>query len=194
MAANWVLSPISATKMATKVAAKSFQSISSQPMPRTDQTRVLQRIEWMQSRFAITSAGTVHYITTGNGEPLVLISNMLVMARSYRALISKLAESFQVIVVELPGSGWSSRVSEPASLEQYATCLIEFMNEIGLCRAILVGHSNSGAVAMRASQLSPERFTAVVLADSSGAGAAFLELAFNAVRHTRNFLSQIQWA
>jgi pimeloyl-ACP methyl ester carboxylesterase len=149
---------------------------------------------------------------TGQGEPIVLVASMLVLARSYDWLVKEL-EGFRVILLEMPGSGGGSRLRPAWSFEHYADWLGKFLNATGLQDATVVGHSNSGAVVLLAAERGLVRRAIVV--GSVGARKAslprvlagravdavlewrltfwgFHHVLINLLRHTRNFWNQVQ--
>lgn len=148
---------------------------------------------------------------------VVVLASMLVRARSYLPLLGELKRRFRVLVLELPGSGRGSRLQRPWTMEQYAGWATTLLEENGLRQVTLVGHSNSGAVALHAA-LQSEHVARLVLVDSIGARRtngiasiiaarcldAFQELAldlrgwwhlgYNVVVHPWNFLAQVRAA
>ena len=104
----------------------------------------------------------------GAGPPVVLLASMMVRACTYRALARALARRFHVIVVELPGSGRGSRLDAPWDFAQHARWCAELLPALGLTGARVIGHSNSGAVALVLGALHPERLSRLVLVDTVG--------------------------
>lgn len=154
-------------------------------------------------------------LESGGGRPLVVLASPFVLALSYRPLLERLRRSFRVTVVEMPGCGSGSRLPAPWTLERYAGWVGMLLEQLGLDDVTLIGHSDSGAVALIAAAGQPARIGRVVLADSVGADTAgsisrilwgrfvdsFLELdlsvagwphlLYNAFAHTRNFFHLI---
>ena len=154
-------------------------------------------------------------IETGEGPPLVLLATTLVRSRPYAPVIRRLAGRFRVYAVDMPGCGGSQRLAETWGFERYAAWAAGLLEQLGLERVTLVGHSNSAGAAMVLGALHPGRVARVVLADGVGADEspsyfrvllgrwvdAMLELRlsltgwhhlfYNLLLHTRNFLGQI---
>jgi pimeloyl-ACP methyl ester carboxylesterase len=97
------------------------------------------------------------------------------------ALGEKLAATHRVILIDRPGHGWSSRPADDsyASPARQAGLVTEALKQLGVRRAILVGHSWGGAFARYAltpltaqvwSRLSPARDASV--AHTAPAGTA----------------------
>jgi len=63
-----------------------------------------------------------------------------------------------VLVVDLPGSGYSDKPDQPYSLRFYEDTLIGFLNELGVRRAHLAGGSMGGNLVLRLAHRFPDRF------------------------------------
>ncbi|MGK3992179.1 alpha/beta fold hydrolase [Sorangium sp. So ce1024] len=117
----------------------------------------------------IQAAGEVVFVTeTGVGMPVVLLPSMLVSGVTYGPTVEAMRRSARVLVMELPGSGRGSRLRAPWTLEQYARCVAEAIEALGLEGVTLIGHSLSGAAALVAGALYPERLSGLVLAGAVG--------------------------
>ena len=81
------------------------------------------------------------------------------------ALGAKLANSHRVILIDRPGHGWSSRpVGDTyASPAHQARLIAEALRQLGVRRAILVGHSWGGALATAYAIAFPDRTAGLVL-------------------------------
>lgn len=75
----------------------------------------------------------------------------------------------RTLAVDLPGHGRSGGVSEQ-SVKGYADQLFPFLDAMHIYRAMLVGHSLGGAVALQAALTQPKRIAALGLISS---GASF---------------------
>jgi pimeloyl-ACP methyl ester carboxylesterase len=81
------------------------------------------------------------------------------------ALGEKLARSHRVILIDRPGHGWSSRPpgDDYASPARQAELVAAALEELGVKRAILVGHSWGGAFATAYALAFPDRTAGLVL-------------------------------
>lgn len=154
-------------------------------------------------------------LSAGCGQPVVLIASMVVRARSYLPLIRELSKTHQVWVLEPPGSGRGSRLAEPWSVARYGEWVNAILEENDLRQLTLVGHSNSGPVAMDVA-LRSRRIANLVLVDSVGGRTrrgivrvlsarvadgcqemalnlrAWWHVAFNILVHRRSFFHQVR--
>jgi pimeloyl-ACP methyl ester carboxylesterase len=82
--------------------------------------------------------------------------------------VERLSSHFRVVVVEMPGSGRGQHVPHPWSFAAYADWLAEFLRVYGLRRVVVIGHSDSGAVALRLAAHNPEHIDRLVVVDTVG--------------------------
>ncbi|MEO7230288.1 MAG: alpha/beta fold hydrolase, partial [Candidatus Limnocylindrales bacterium] len=91
---------------------------------------------------------------------IVLLHATLSTSGQLLGLASRLAQRARVLLVDRRGSGESPMAHPaPVSVERHATDVIELLQRLGVERALLVGHSFGGVVALRATVLAPERIT-----------------------------------
>jgi pimeloyl-ACP methyl ester carboxylesterase len=107
----------------------------------------------------------IHLARAGRGQPLVLIhgasGNLNDM--TFR-LAPALAERFEVIAVDRPGHGRSGVPSGGGvSIDEQARLLRGALAQLGVTRAIVVGHSYGGSVALAWAVAAPDSVAALVL-------------------------------
>jgi pimeloyl-ACP methyl ester carboxylesterase len=108
----------------------------------------------------------VRYRVAGSGPPAVLVHGLGGSWRWWEPVVEPLAARLSVHLVDLPGFGSARRRSFVlADAPSYVRALIE---EIGLERPHLVGHSLGGAVCARAAALWPHVVGRLVLAAPAG--------------------------
>ncbi len=109
----------------------------------------------------------LHYIERGRGDPLVLLHGNGSMIQDFTSsgLIAMAAEKFRVIVFDRPGFGYSERprgtIWTPAA---QADRLHRALEQIGVSRAIVLGHSWGASVAVALALKYPETVSGLVLA------------------------------
>jgi pimeloyl-ACP methyl ester carboxylesterase len=109
----------------------------------------------------------LHYIERGEGEPLVLLHGNGSMIQDFAAsgLIEMAAEKYRVIVFDRPGYGYSSRPRGRAWTPQAQACLLHrALEQIGVSRAVVLGHSWGTSVAVALACKYPETVARLVLA------------------------------
>ena len=85
-------------------------------------------------------------------------------------MFADLAESCDVIAVDLPGHGTSSRLRGDYSLGSLAASVRDILDALEVKTATIVGHSLGGGIAMQFMYQFPERCERLVLVSSGGLG------------------------
>lgn len=97
------------------------------------------------------------YRSPGSGA-LLLIHGHTSRIEEYDGLVPRLAEHLRVLVVDLPGSGYSDKPERPYSLRFYEDILVEFVDALGIERLFVAGGSMGGNLTLRLGHRFPERF------------------------------------
>ena len=153
------------------------------PIPQLPDTVPPEQLADPDSRFTSINGLRLHYKTAGSGEPtLVLLHGFAASVHSWREVMGPLAEVGTVIAFDRPGFGLTSRPlpgewtgENPYSIEAQADITVALLDEFGVGRAVLVGNSAGGTVALVTALQRPERVQALVLVDPSvyaGGGTA----------------------
>src|SRR3954470_6559649 len=109
----------------------------------------------------------LHYQQAGSGPDVVLIHGVTgdlsiwFLCRAMQAL----GETRRVTAYDLRGHGYSDAPPTGDTSADHAADLFALLDELGIGRATLVGHSFGGVIALHAAVLAPERVEAVVLSD-----------------------------
>jgi pimeloyl-ACP methyl ester carboxylesterase len=112
----------------------------------------------------------VAYRDEGSGEVLLLIHGMAGSSDAWRELIPRLAKSYRVVAPDLLGHGQSTKPRGDYSLGAFAVWLRDLLDELGIARATIVGHSLGGGVAMQFIYQHPDYCERVILISSGGLG------------------------
>jgi lipase len=105
----------------------------------------------------------VHHFGPDDGRPVVALHGVTGHARRWGVLPEHLPE-LRLIAVDLRGHGQSPK-APPWSFEQHVADVLAVMDEHGLERAPLMGHSFGGAIALHVAKTAPERVEKLVLID-----------------------------
>ena len=110
----------------------------------------------------------LHVVEAGQGPALVLIHGLGAYTFTFRRVIPELAEYFRVIALDLKGFGFSERPSGgDYTLTEQARLVGRALDQLGVSRAAVLGHSMGGAVAMRLALAHPETVERLILAASA---------------------------
>ena len=110
----------------------------------------------------------VHHVEAGKGEPVLLIHGWNGSTFDMRYTIPELAQHYRVIAPDLLGYGYSARPADgDYSLRGQAEFIGRVMDQLGVARTTVLGHSMGGAIAMQFALLHPDRVDRLVLVDSA---------------------------
>lgn len=90
------------------------------------------------------------------------------LGSDWRQLVALLPAGLSVVAIDRPGYGSSLRAAGGFGVN--AQAVVEEMDARGIERAVIVGHSHGGGVALSVAALAPERVEALVLLASVGPG------------------------
>lgn len=117
-------------------------------------------------RTAELTHATLHYVTAGQGGPLVLLHGWPQTWHCWRGVISALHEDFQIIAPDLTGLGDSISKTGRFDKRSVAADILELLvQELGHSTFHLVGHDWGGAVAWAIAQHFPGHAQTLTLVD-----------------------------
>lgn len=90
----------------------------------------------------------LNYIEKGKGTPLVLLHGNGGSLECFRSQIEYFSKKYRVIALDTRGHGKSPRGDKPFTIKQFADDLKDFLDELGIKRAILLGFSDGGNIAL----------------------------------------------
>jgi pimeloyl-ACP methyl ester carboxylesterase len=108
------------------------------------------------NRFLLSQKRRIHYHLLGKGECVVLLHGYLETLEIWSDFANELSKSYQVLTIDLPGHGRSEVLSDCDSVERMATCVREILNHHEISKAVIVGHSMGGYVALAFAELFPD--------------------------------------
>lgn len=109
-------------------------------------------------QFLDVAGARLHYIDEGSGPAIVMVHGLGGQLRNFSyALLERLTAHYRVILVDRPGSGYSTADpgTTPGLIAQGAM-IAELIVALGLDRPLLVGHSMGGAVSLALALDRPE--------------------------------------
>jgi len=127
-------------------------------------------------RDATVAGRRLRYVDLGEGTPLVLVHGTGGAWQSWLLNLEALAERHRVIAVDLPGFGRSDALPPAPGMSAYAASIAALLDQLGLRRVSILGHSLGGVVAMRFALEHPERTASLILLDGGGVEMTALRL------------------
>lgn len=114
-------------------------------------------------RSRATIAGVIHLHSFGDGRPVLALHGVTGHGARWRALAGALP-GFRFVGPDLRGHG-RSPWTPPWGLEQHVADVVGVLDELGIDRMPVIGHSFGGAIAVHLARTVPERVDGLVLLD-----------------------------
>jgi pimeloyl-ACP methyl ester carboxylesterase len=108
------------------------------------------------SGYAPVNGLRMYYEVHGEGRPLILLHGGFGVIGMFAELLPRLAETRQVIAVELQAHGHTADIDRPLSFELMADDVAALIEHIGLQEVDILGYSLGGGVGIRAAIQHPE--------------------------------------
>jgi len=148
------------------------------PIPPLEGLKPPEQLADPDSRFIEVNGLRVHYKLMGRGEPLILLLHGFgANTSSWRKVMAPLAELGTVVAYDRPGFGLTERPVDaelaawpgpnPYSPDAQADQVVALIQALGFERAILVGNSAGGTVAMHTYLRYPQRVAGIVFVDAA---------------------------
>ena len=118
-----------------------------------------QKVRYVRRRAAETAPGDL---------PIVILHGWGAHIEAVGTILAALDGASDVIALDLPGFGESDPPDRPWDTDAYARFMIHFLDELGIERAHLIGHSHGGRVSIVLAADEPERVGRLLLVDSAG--------------------------
>ncbi len=99
------------------------------------------------AKYASVNGLKMYYETHGGGFPLVLLHGAFGFAEGWTNILSTLAKTHRVIVIELEGHGHTRDLDRPLRFEQMADDVAQLCKQLEISSADFFGYSMGGTVA-----------------------------------------------
>ena len=109
----------------------------------------------------------ISYTDTGKGTAVVLLHGFLENKTMWDAFVSELSKKNRIITIDLLGHGETESLGYVQTMEDNADVVHEVLSKLKIRKAILVGHSMGGYVALAFAELYPEKMKGLVLLNST---------------------------
>jgi pimeloyl-ACP methyl ester carboxylesterase len=117
---------------------------------------------------AVAGSRMIHYLErAGDGIPIVLLHGMPGTHLDFERVIAGLPGA-HTIAIDRPGYGWSQ--GGPIDFQRQIDLVPELLNQLGIERAVLVGHSLGGLLSLGVAARHPKVVAGLALIAPSGGG------------------------
>ena len=114
----------------------------------------------------------LHYDVFGDGPPIVFLAQTAWYGGVWKLeQVPDLGRDHKVIIFDQRGTGKSTTTSQDFSTARLALDVIAILDQLGIKKATICGHSNGGRVAQVIALDHPDRVEKLILASAGGSGS-----------------------
>ena len=118
-------------------------------------------------KFTLYKNTKIAYSETGKGTTVVLLHGFLENSTMWNSHIEALSKRNRVVCIDLLGHGQTDCLGYVHSMEDQADMVHHVLHELKIRKAVLIGHSMGGYVALAFAELYPEMVKGLVLMNST---------------------------
>jgi len=131
-------------------------------------------------------------IWEGDGKQILCVHGITANCRCWDVIASALAPRHRVLAMDLRGRGLSDKPPTGYSLEQHLRDIRCLMDDMGLERAVLMGHSLGAFICLAFGAQHPERVDRIILIDGGGKlSEAQMDKVFAGIKPALDRLGQV---
>jgi pimeloyl-ACP methyl ester carboxylesterase len=119
-----------------------------------------------------TDQGLVHYEVYGRGRPVILLHGWIESWGVWQETMTQLGKHYRTYALDFWGFGESGTRRQSYAVQDFVSLVDQFMEQLGIMRAPLVGHSMGGTVSLSVAIQFPERVSQVAVIGSPIAGSS----------------------
>ena len=123
-----------------------------------------------------TDQGIVHYEVYGRGRPVILLHGWLGSWGLWQETMAYLGAFYRTYALDFWGFGESGKKRETYAVSDFVSLVDQFMEQLGIVNAPLVGHSMGGTVSLSVAIQYPRRVSKVVVVGSPMVGSSLAPL------------------
>ena len=109
----------------------------------------------------------ISYTDQGKGTAVVLLHGFLENQSMWKAFVPKLVKKHRIITIDLLGHGDTECLGYIHTMEDQADMVHHVLHELKIRKAVLIGHSIGGYVALAFAELYPDNVKGIVLQNST---------------------------
>lgn len=105
----------------------------------------------------------LYYQEKGNKEPFILLHGNGEDGSYFKNQIDYFSDKYRVIALDTRGHGRSPRGTAPFTIEQFSHDLYDFMADLEISNAVILGFSDGANIAMKFAMKYPDKVKALIL-------------------------------
>lgn len=137
----------------------------------------------------------MHYEVYGRGRPVILLHGWLGSWGLWQETMGFLGRSYRTYALDFWGFGESGKKRETYAVQDFVGLVNQFMEQLGISQAPLVGHSMGGTVSLALAIQHPQRVRKVVVVGSPIVGSSLaFPLKLSGYKGIAFLLFNMMWA
>ncbi len=116
-------------------------------------------------RYLHTKRGEMYYRAIGSGQCVVLLHGFCEYSHIWDPILMQLSDELQLLIPDLPGFGRSPARAQ-ITMNDFASDILDMMDAEAVDKAVVIGHSLGGYIAIAMAAMAPERLSGLGLVHS----------------------------
>ncbi|MEH2011672.1 alpha/beta fold hydrolase [Nostoc sp.] len=146
------------------------------PTANTSDSTLVKSLSGFDNGYATVNGVRLHYVSGGEGAPLVLLPGHPETWWGYHKVMLALAKSFRVIVVDIRGMGSSEKSAGGYDKKTMARDIYELIRQLGYEKVNIAGHDIGAMVAFSFAANHPEATAKLALLDVAHPDDSFYDI------------------
>ncbi len=117
----------------------------------------------MKRGFADTVHGQIHYLTAGQGDPVVLLHITPISSDEFAHALPILGEKYRAVAMDTLGYGDSDKPTRQYTLREYAGSVVDLLDALDVGRTALVGTHTGAGIAAEVAAAFPDRVSRLIV-------------------------------
>lgn len=126
----------------------------------------VEKVQQVESKFAEANGVRLHYLVTGQGDPVLLLHGFGQSSQMWRPLMRELAKDHTVVAADLRGAGQSDAPPDGYAKAAMARDMHALMSGLGYSKVSVVGHDIGMMVAYAYAAQFPNEVEKIVLLEA----------------------------
>lgn len=110
-----------------------------------------------------TTTGYIHYRACGRGKPIMLLHINQQSSALYLELMAVLGTEMRAVAIDYPSHGMSDHVASQPTIADYAKCVVEVMDALGIAKTSVLGEAVGAVVSIELAAAIPARVEKTIL-------------------------------
>jgi len=137
---------------------------------KNDQHKIYLKPKYGMDKFVVVQGYNIHYVETGEGQPILLIPGAFSTYRHWNRVIPYLSKHYKLLCMDYLGAGDSDKPKSGFryTIEEQADLIVKMMEALHIPKIDILGVSYGGAIALNLVARYPERVGKIVSIEGNG--------------------------